>query len=121
MATSAAAYARKKKRSQARERQQTLAGQDIAPCPPPQDLARRARADNDLQFLCETYFAKLFTLPWSDDHLRVIHKIERVVMHSETFAIAMPRASGKTTLCPSLSVYLWAAVRWESQGFKLTR
>jgi hypothetical protein len=99
VASNQATYQRKKERSRQRERLQTLAGQDIAPCPPPKDLLRRARADNDFRFFCETYFPKLFTLAWSPDHLRVINKIERVVIHNETFAIAMPRASGKSTMC----------------------
>jgi len=104
--TASRAYDRKKSRSRDRERRQTLAGQDIAPCPPPKNLARRARADGDFRFFCETYFPKLFTLPWSDDHLRVIRKIERAVLNSETFAVAMPRGSGKTTLCQT--AVLWA-------------
>jgi hypothetical protein len=102
------AYTRKKTRARQREREITLLGQDIAPCPAPKDLARRSRADIDFRFFCESYFPKLFTLPWSADHLRVIAKIERVVMHSETFAIAMPRGTGKTTLC-QIAV-LWAVL-----------
>ncbi|MCK6470868.1 MAG: phage terminase large subunit family protein [Planctomycetes bacterium] len=104
--TASRAYDRKKSRSRERERTLTLAGQDIAPCPPPKDLARRAKADGDFRFFCESYFPKLFTLPWSDDHLRVIRKIERAVLHCETFAVAMPRGSGKTTLCQT--AVLWA-------------
>jgi len=35
-------------------------------------------------------FPHLFTLEWSQDHLRVIAKIEQVVRHRETLAVAMP-------------------------------
>jgi len=38
----------------------------------------------------------------------VIAKIERVVRYRETLAVAMPRGSGKTTLC--LVAVLWAVL-----------
>jgi len=105
-ATNTQAYKRARERAKARSAVVTLAGQDIAPLPPVRDLARRNRADNDLRFFCETYFPHLFTLSWSDDHLRVIATIERVVLYNETLAVAMPRGSGKTTLC--LVAVMWA-------------
>jgi energy-coupling factor transporter ATP-binding protein EcfA2 len=57
---------------------------------------------------CETYFPRLFSLAWSADHLQVIAKIERTVRGGEMFAVAMPRGSGKTTLCQV--AVLWAIV-----------
>lgn len=104
--TASRAYERQKARAKARSAAVTLAGQDIAPCPPPKDLARRARADADFRFFCETYFSQIFTLAWSDDHLRVIAMVEQVVLHHQTFAIAMPRASGKTSIC--MIAVIWA-------------
>ena len=104
--TNSQAYSRARERAKAHSAVITLAGQDIAPLPPVRDLARRSRADGDFRFFCETYFPHLFTLDWSPDHLRVIGKIERVVRNRETLAVAMPRGSGKTTLC--LSAVQWA-------------
>jgi len=101
------AYAKAKERAKARSAAITLAGQDIAPLPKVGSASRRARADRDFKFFCETYFPHLFTLSWSQDHLRVIAKIERVVRYRETLAVAMPRGSGKTTLC--LVAVLWPA------------
>ena len=49
----------------------------------------------------------MFYLPWSPDHLRAIEKIEQAVLNGDKFALAMPRGSGKTTLC-KIAV-LWAA------------
>ena len=90
----------------------TLAGQDIAPLP--EDRGRRPPgADRDFKFFCETYFPHLFTLAGSQDHLRVIAKIERVVRYHETLAVAMPRGSGKTTLC--LVSVLWAVLSGQHQ------
>ena len=83
-----------------------MSGQDIGPIPPVGNPARRAAADASFLVFCETYSKKIFTLAWSPDHLRVIDKIERVVKHNETFAVAMPRGSGKTSLCQV--AVLWA-------------
>jgi hypothetical protein len=99
-------YERHKRRIKARNIALTRLVQDIAPCPPPKNLERRIKADLDFKFFCETYFPRLFTLAWSSDHLKVIEKIERAVLNNETFAVAMPRGSGKTTLCQV--AVLWA-------------
>jgi hypothetical protein len=100
------AYSRVKARSRARSAALVVAGQDIGALPPVRDVARRARADLDFRFFCESYFPRLFTLAWSDDHLKVIAKIELAVLHGGLFAMAMPRGSGKTTLCQTAA--LWA-------------
>jgi len=102
------AYSRQRDRSKARSAALTLAGQDIGAIPPITNHVRRAQADRDFRFFCETYFPHLFTLAWSPDHLRVIQKIERVVKERDTLAVAMPRGSGKTTLC--LTAVLWAVL-----------
>ena len=58
-------YQKVKDRAKARAAAITLAGQDIAPMPSPKDMARRARADRDFKFFCETYFPHLFTVAWA--------------------------------------------------------
>jgi len=100
------AYDRQRARAKARSAAITLVGQDISPMPPIKDRARRARACRDFRFFCEAYFPQVFCLPWCQDHLRVIAKIERVVLLRETLAVAMPRGSGKTSLC--MAAVLWA-------------
>ena len=82
------------------------AGQDIGPIPPVANLPRRQAADASFRAFCDSYFPKIFYLPWSDDHLRVIAKIERTVLHGERFAVAMPRGFGKSNLCEIAT--LWA-------------
>jgi hypothetical protein len=104
--TNSRGYKRHRERAKTRSAEITLAGQDIAPLPAGGDIARRNQANEDLRFFCETYFSHLFTKPWSNDHLRIIAKIERVVRNHETIAVAMPRGSGKTTLC--LAAAMWA-------------
>lgn len=99
-------YARYKKRAAEHFRQKVAAGQDISPLPGVVNPYRRVACEKSFKLFCETYFPLLFYLDWSDDHLRVITKTERVVLYNETFAVAMPRGSGKTTL--SICGVLWA-------------
>ena len=46
-----------------------------------------------------------FHLPWSADHLKVMAKIEEAVLRGGLFAMAMPRSSGKTTLCECACIW----------------
>ncbi len=87
-----------KERARARSAALSLAGRDIGEIPAVVNPERRARAETDFRFFCETYFSAAFTLAWSPDHLKVITKIERAVLTGGLFAHAMPRGSGKTTL-----------------------
>ena len=45
-------------------------------------------------------------MPWADDHLKVIARIEQAVLHGGLFAMAMPRGSGKSSLVEAAC--LWA-------------
>jgi energy-coupling factor transporter ATP-binding protein EcfA2 len=76
----------------------SAAGRDIGAIPPIENYKRRRKAEGSLRAFCETYFEHKFTLAWSDDHLKVIEKLEQVITNSDMLAIAMPRGSGKTTL-----------------------
>jgi len=99
-------YEERKQREAERNQAKNRAGRDIGPPPPPEDPQRRASYERDFRGFCETYFPSAFCLPWSDDHLRIIAKIERAVLEGGLFAFAMPRGSGKTTLARAAG--LWA-------------
>lgn len=101
-------YDQHRERARQRSAERVLAGQEIAPLPPIANIERRAKADCDFRYFCETYFQDIFTLRWSPDHLKVINKIERVVCQREMLAVAMPRGSGKTSL--SLAGTIWAII-----------
>jgi len=90
----------------ARKNAETWRSQNIAPLPDIVNLERRERARADFRSFCETYFAPTLYRGWSEDHLRVIDKIERAVLDGGLFAMAMPRGSGKTSLCEVAC--LWA-------------
>ncbi|RMH16342.1 MAG: hypothetical protein D6701_09060, partial [Gemmatimonadetes bacterium] len=84
----------------------SLSGRDIGPLPEVVDAERKASCARDFRAFCERYFPATFHLAWSPDHLRVIAKIEQAVLEGGLFAMAMPRSSGKTSLCETAC--LWA-------------
>jgi len=69
------------------------------------DPERRDACRLDLRRFCDTYHPATFCLPWSADHLRVLAKAQAAVLLGAQLAVAMPRASGKTSI-------VIAAVEW---------
>jgi hypothetical protein len=72
----------------------------------PKNPQRKDACRKSFRSFCEQYFPQTFHLAWSPDHLKVISKIETAVIDGGLFAMAMPRGSGKTTLCETAC--LWA-------------
>ena len=101
-------YDAHRERARQRNMAMSLSGRDIGELPAVEDSERKARAERDFRFFCEQYVPQTFHLPWSDDHLKVIAKIEQAVLEGGLFAMAMPRGSGKTSLCEIAC--LWALV-----------
>ncbi len=101
-------YVEARRRQAEKNRAGTKAAQDIFPIPEIEDYERRLATSASLRLFCETYFPRAFYRNWSDDHLKVLSKIERAVKDGGLFAFAMPRGSGKTTLA-RLSA-LWAVL-----------
>jgi hypothetical protein len=101
-------YAAHKDRARQRNLELSLSGRDIGERPAVVNAERKARAEHDFRFFCEQYLSQTIRLPWSPDHLKVIAKIERAVLEGGLFAMAMPRGSGKTSICETAC--LWALV-----------
>ena len=101
-------YATLKERSRARNAAIAQSGRDIGELPAIADPDRRHQAERDFCFFCEAYFPLTFHLAWSPDHLKVISKIEEAVLEGGLFAMAMPRGSGKTTICECACI--WAVL-----------
>lgn len=99
-------YERHKEYARARVARFSRVGRDIGRLPPVDDPHRKRQAGGDFRFYLETYFAATFYLPWSDDHLIAIAKAEQAVLFGGLFAFAMPRGTGKTSLCEGAA--LWA-------------
>jgi hypothetical protein len=100
-------YDQHKDRAAARQAEQAAKGRDIGPIRDIANVRRRNECKKSLRLFCETYNPEPFYLDWSADHLRVIAAIERSVRGGFLQAFAMPRGSGKTTLCRM--AVLWAA------------
>ena len=104
--TASDSYEALKERARARNSAIAKAGRDIGELPGVVDSVRRQKAADSFQYFCEAYFPLTFHLAWSDDHRRVIAKIEEAVLYGGLFALAMPRGSGKTTIAECAC--LWA-------------
>ena len=103
-----AKYEAHKERTAAQSRASSEAGRDIGELPDVVNPPRKARAAGDFRFFCDSYFPLAFHLPWSPDHLKVIAKIEQAVLRGGLFAMAMPRGSGKTSICECACI--WAVL-----------
>jgi len=101
-------YEQRKTREAQRQAEMARAAQDIGEIPAVVNPERKAKAEDSFRKFCETYFPEVFYFAWSDDHLRVIDKIEKAVRTGGLFAMAMPRGSGKTVLCQT--AVLWSAL-----------
>jgi len=101
-------YGTTKERARARNIALSLAGRDIGDLPAVGNADRKQNAASDFRYFCEQYFPLTFHLPWSPDHLKVIAKIEQAVLRGGLFAMAMPRGSGKSTICECACI--WAVL-----------
>lgn len=86
-------------RAAERSRNASRAGREIGPLPEVQNISRRESTVLDFGRYCEIYRRKTFALRWSADHLRMISKIEEVVLRGGRQAYAMCRGFGKTSMC----------------------
>jgi hypothetical protein len=98
-------YARLKDRARARNIALSLAGRDIGELPQVVNPERKQHAESDFRLFCDSYFPLTFHLAWSPDHLKVIAKIEQAVLRGGLFAMAMPRGSGKTSICECACIW----------------
>lgn len=101
-------YQQHKDRVARREKEKSASGRNIGEIPPIARPELREATQYNLRLHCETYYPDLFHLAWSQDQLDVISKIEQATLNGGLFAMAMPRASGKTTICECACI--WAAL-----------
>jgi hypothetical protein len=84
---------------------QSARTRDVGPLRDDADPARKESCRLDFRRWCEVYFANVFKLRWSADHLKTIGKIEEAVLRGALFAVCMPRASGKSSLCEAAAMW----------------
>lgn len=95
-----------REREAARQREYSASVREIGPLPKVKNPRRRSRCKNSLRLFCETYLSDRFGLEWSDDHLTVLTRLEGAILRGGLFALAMPRGSGKSSICEAAA--LWA-------------
>jgi len=105
-AAAGAGYEAHRDRMRLRASLESISGRNIGELPAVQDATRRNDCERNFRGFCERYLPQTFHLKWSPDHLKVIAKIETAVLEGGLFAMAMPRGSGKTSLCETAC--LWA-------------
>lgn len=105
MPVTSESYEARKRRETERQRKMSEAGRDIGEMPPPEDPARRAAGLASFTDFRRTYFADAFYLADSPDHVLVSRQIEDVTLNGGLSAIAMPRGSGKTTMCVAAAMW----------------
>jgi len=100
-------------RDQDAAHKQTMRGQarDVAADIEIADPKRRAAATASLRTFLETYFPEQYTMAWSPDHLRVLAHLDQAATEGGLFAFAMPRGSGKTTVCEGSGIWAWLTGR----------
>lgn len=92
----------------ARNRERHESVREIGPPPPVANPDRRADCRTDLLRYLLTYHASAFPIPFCDDHIILISEVQRVILDGGCVVAAMPRGSGKTTICQRAE--LWAAL-----------
>jgi hypothetical protein len=99
-------YEERREAERQRQAEQSLSGRDIGLLPEVGNPQRKADCERNFQLFCESYFPDTFALEWSEDHIKVIVKIETAVLSGGLFALALPRGMGKTSLAEVAC--LWA-------------
>lgn len=104
----ATAYQKKKEAEAKRMAIKSAEGRNFNFIPEPARPEVVERCRRSLADFCLEYFPDMFDLKFSPDHMRAIQKIENCVLRGALLAMALPRGSGKTTLCQVAC--LWASL-----------
>lgn len=91
-------YNRKKATETAKRRSESRSGRDIGPIPDVRDAERRHEAESRLLFFLTEYFKATFTLPWNQNQLQIIDRLQEVVSVGGQYAVADFRGGGKTSI-----------------------
>lgn len=99
------AYRRHREATAERRREASQSAREIGELPAVAEPARRQECCANLRLYLEVYHPQTFTLAWAHDHLKVIAKIERAVLQGGLFCVAMPRGSGKSSICEAAATW----------------
>lgn len=88
-----------------KERDDSEDRRDIGPLPKVANPRRRRACKKSLAKFLKTYFPGTFRDPFSQDHLDVLSKMQRVVEDGGRMALAMPRSFGKTSMSEGAALF----------------
>jgi len=106
--TPADAYAAHRDQVGRHQARLSASGRDIGPLPPVVNPERREACRLDLALFLSTYMPAAFFKPWSDDHRRVIAKLQYAILKGGLFVEAVYRAFGKTSIAEGTAI--WAVL-----------
>lgn len=106
-------YAKNTAQVSRRQAEKVRAAQEVGPLPEVIDPARKAACEFNPQLFLTTYCRAAIPLEFGENHIEMIEKCRVAVLEKKLIAIAMPRGSGKTTICELLC--LWAALYGHSK------
>lgn len=92
----------------AKAKAESKAGREIGELPDVQDPVRKESCRKNLRLFYETYFPHTFRTAWSEDHLRLIKKLQSAILAALDQAFAMPRGTGKSAMCER--AVIWSAL-----------
>ena len=98
-------YDARRERARSQQARQSQSGRDIGEIPAVLHPRRKSACRRDFHRFCTTYLSHSFPLPFCEDHLHVISRVQTAVLAGGLFALAMPRGSGKTTLCEAAALW----------------
>lgn len=102
-------YEKAKEYARERNAERSASGRDIGSIPAIANPKRKESCRYNLQLFYETYFkAQLFPYSFSKAHIVAIKLLQKTILEGGLHAMAMPRGSGKTTMCEIAT--LWATV-----------
>lgn len=96
---------RHREQANRREREKQDSVKDIGEIPACANPSRRESCQRDLTLFLSTYFPHTFNLPFSDDQRAVITKMQKAITDGGLFALAMPRASGKSSIAEGAALF----------------
>lgn len=105
-ATGRTAGERRQERDLLRRRKERSEATDIGPLPPVGEPDRRRACEHNLLLYLTTYFPHSTGLsPFSDDHKRIIERIQRCLLEGGRFVNAVYRGFAKTTISENSCVW----------------
>lgn len=101
-------YLNHKEATRNRINKQSKAARDIGAIPPVLDPARKEACRYNLALFLETYMPNTFYAEFSEDHYRIIKRLQDVILNGGRLVEAVYRGWGKTTITEGAA--LWAAI-----------